>query len=57
MGLGVTGLTVLHGMYESPGVCVHSSGLTCHPRKAPRTVQHQVVLYATNGTQVRFLGG
>lgn len=34
------------------GVCVHSSGLTCHPRKTPKKIQHQVVLYATNGTQV-----
>ena len=34
------------------GVCVSSAGLTCHPRKKPKIVSHDVVLYNANGSQV-----
>ena len=35
------------------GVCVSSAGLTCHPKKKPKIVSHDVVLYNSNGSQVR----
>lgn len=34
------------------GVCVSSAGLTCHPKKKPKIVSHDVVLYNANGSQV-----
>jgi len=34
------------------GVCVNSAGLTCHPKKKPKIIAHEVVLYNSNGTQV-----
>jgi len=34
------------------GVCVNSAGLTCHPKKKPKIISHEVVLYNANGTQV-----
>lgn len=34
------------------GVCVNSAGLTCHPKKKPKIVSHEVVLYNANGSQV-----
>ena len=29
-----------------------SAGLTCHPKKKPKIVSHDVVLYNANGSQV-----
>ena len=34
------------------GVCVSSAGYTCHPKKKPKIVTHDVVLYNINGSQV-----
>ena len=39
--------------YYCLGVCVSSAGLTCHPRKKPKIVSHDVVLYNANGSQVK----
>ena len=36
------------------GVCVSSAGWTCHPKKKPKIVTHDVVLYNINGSQVQF---
>ena len=37
---------------SSLGVCVSSAGYTCHPKKKPKIVTHDVVLYNINGSQV-----
>ncbi|XP_023334974.1 vascular endothelial growth factor C [Eurytemora carolleeae] len=34
------------------GVCLEKSGFSCHARKKPKLVSHEVVLYSLNGTQV-----
>jgi len=34
------------------GVCLEKSGYTCHAKKKPKIVTHQVVLYSVNGTQI-----
>ena len=43
-------------MWPILGVCVNSAGLTCHPKKKPKIVSHEVVLYNANGSQVSFQG-
>ena len=42
----------LENEFSWSGVCVSSAGLTCHPKKKPKIVSHDVVLYNANGSQV-----
>jgi len=34
------------------GVCLEKAGFSCHSKKKPKLVSHDVVLYSLNGTQV-----
>ena len=44
--------TQIISIFPSAGVCVSSAGWTCHPKKKPKIVTHDVVLYNINGSQV-----
>ena len=43
-------------LYHLPhlGVCLDKVGETCLPKRKPKVVSHEVVLYSINGTQVKY---
>ena len=38
---------------DHAGVCLDKVGETCLPKRKPKVVSHEVVLYSINGTQVK----